>query len=87
MLFKLIPKKFGGCQVVSFHTLLPREGEPSYVGVAVLQSVPDLFFIVVLLGSDSVDSDTWHRLKDPVTAISWDQAQSILQSYIQGGPR
>lgn len=85
MLLKMVPKKFNGCQVVSFHTLLPKKGERAYMGVAMLQSVPDLY-IVVLVGSDSADNDVWHAVGEPVVALPWNAAQSELQAYVQRNP-
>jgi hypothetical protein len=85
MMLKMVPKKWGGCQVVSFHTLIPRKDEQPYMGAALLQSVPDLF-TVVLLGSDSVDNDVWRAVGKPVPDLSWSAAQSLLQTHIQRNP-
>jgi len=85
MLLKMVPKKWGGCQVVSFHTLLPKKGESAYMGAAMLQGVPDLF-IVVLLGSDSADNDVWRSVGEPVPGLSWNAAQSRLQTHVQRNP-
>ena len=86
MQIKMLPKKWGGMQVVSFHTLQPTVEDPDYVGAAMLEEGVNVY-TVVRMGSNSIDKDVWRAIGKPLNGLTWSQAQSAMQTKIQGGSR
>jgi len=86
MYIKMLPKKWDRMLVVSFHTLQPSGDDPAYVGAAMLEEATNVY-TVVRLGADSMDNGLWRAIGTPLKGLTWSEAQSAMQSRIQGGSR
>lgn len=89
MQIKSIPKRWDGRPVVAFVTLpTEAQGPDRYKGVVILETRTDLYSVTRLTAS-SVNSDVpWRGVPgDEVGGLSWNQAQSALQTRLQGPHR
>lgn len=84
MQIKSIPKRWNGQAVVAFVTQPTGTTQFPYRGVAVLESRSDVY-TVLRLESDSISASPWQEIPGSAAhELTWSQAQSVLQTKIQG---